>query len=199
MIRSKHLLSVIFAAAFAPMPIVAHEHEQGHDMEAGDGAIVLTDSVAVTATILDIKKPEREITLRDEEGTEYVMVAGEEVRNFDQIMKGDVVVVEYHRAIASALEKMSDVNVASQANELARTPAGSKPGLMAMQTSSIVATVLEIDKPHRLISVQGPRGGIAIVSVPADITAFDGLEKGDKISAVMSEAVAISVHSPDSK
>lgn len=197
MIRSKSLFPLILAAAFAPMPVFADE--SGNDMEAGDGAIVLTDTVAVTATILDINKPEREITLRDEDGTEYVMEAGEEVRNFDQIRKGDVVVVEYHRAIASALEKMSDVNVASQANELARTPAGSKPGLMAMQTSSIVATVLEIDKPHRLISVQGPRGGIAIVSVPADITAFDSLEKGDRISAVMSEAVAISVHSPDSK
>jgi hypothetical protein len=192
-----------FALAFtasSPFVALAHDDEMGgHDEEAVGGAIVLTDSVTATATIVDVKKKEREITLRDEQGNEFSMIAGEEVRNFDRIKKGDIVVVEYHRAAATALEKLSDTNVASQTTDIARAPAGAKPGVAAMQTSSIVATVLEIDKEKRLLTVQGPRGGIVTVTVPADMKGFDSLKKGDKISAVMTEAVAISVRSPDKK
>jgi len=196
MIKISDLFCVSVAVFFAAAPVVSMAADQS---VGKSGAIVLTDSANAKATVVDINKKERELTLRGENGDEIVMIAGEEVRNFAQIKKGDIVEVEYHRAVASALEKASDATVAGQALTVDRAPAGAKPGAWVMQTKSIVATVLDIDMKNRLLTVQGPQGGIVTVKVPADKKTFDSLKKGDKISAVYSEAVAISVKSPAKK
>jgi nitrous oxidase accessory protein NosD len=196
MFKVSHLFYVAVAAVFAAAPVASMAAEQA---PAKSGAIVLTDSAYAKATIVNIKKKERELTLRDEKGAEFVVIAGDEVRNFAQIKKGDIVEVNYQVAVATGLEKASDATVAGQTSAVERAPAGSKPGMAAMQTRTIVATVLEIDAKNRLLTAQGPRGGIVTVKVPAEMKTFDSLKKGDKISAVYSEAVAISVKSPAKK
>ena len=194
--KAKYSFCAVFAAVLAAAPAVTLAADPATTKE---GAIVVTDSAYAKATIVDIKKKERKLTLRDERGNELVVVAGPEVRNFAQIKKGDIVEVEYHRAAATKLEKASDANIAGKAETIERAPAGAKPGMVATQTSSIVATVLEIDQKNRLLTVQGPQGGIVTVKVPADMKAFDSLKKGDQISAVYSEAIAISVRTPTKK
>lgn len=184
------LLCFTAAIIFATAPIVT----TAADKEAGQtGAIMVTQSAHAKATILKVNKKTRELTLRNEQGEEMVIVAGKEVRNFKQIKKGDIVEVEYHRAAASALQKMSETDVAATGTSVERAPEGAKPGVVVTKTSTIVATVLGVDAKERLLTVKGPRGGIVTVAVPVDMTAFDSLKKGDKISAVYSEAVAISV------
>jgi hypothetical protein len=187
MIKAMHLFYAALALVFASSLSVAAE------------PIVLSDSVSATATIVKVNKKTRELTLRDEKGAETVMVAGAEVRNFDQIKKGDVLEVEFHRAAATTLQKASETNIGGQSTDVERAPAGSKPGMVAMQRNTIVATVLDVDTNNRLLTVQGPRGNIVVVKVPADMTAFDSLKKGDKISAEYAEAVAISVRTPAKK
>lgn len=184
-----HLLSIAVAVVFATVPAVSMASDP----------IVLSDSVYLKATIVNVNKKERKLTLRDNSGTETVVVAGDEVRNFDQIKKGDVLEVEYHRAAATTLQKASDTNAAGKTTQVERAPAGAKPGMMAMSMSTIVATVLEVDLKNRLLTVQGPKGNIVTVVVPADVTAFDSLKKGDKISAEYGEAIAISVKTPAKK
>ncbi|MCK7582052.1 MAG: hypothetical protein MZV65_44900 [Chromatiales bacterium] len=196
MIKTGHLYGIALAAVLAASPAVTLA---AGPAAAKGGAIVVTDSAQAKATIVDIKKKERALTLRDETGAEFVVIAGEEVRNFAQIKKGDIVEVDYRRAAASALEKASDATVAGQATTVERAPAGGKPGMVATQTSTIVATVLEIDQKNRVVTLQGPKGGIVTVAVPADMKTFDSLKKGDKVSAVYSEAVAISVRTPAKK
>ena len=156
-------------------------------------ALVISDTATAQLTIAGINKKERRITLRDKNGIESDMIAGDEVRNFDQIKKGDIVDIEYRQAAASRLEKADKANAAVDAQTMERASAGDKPGMVTTNTQSIVATVLEINKKERLLTVQGPRGGIVTVKVPADVPAFDSLKKGDKISALYSEALAVSV------
>ena len=196
MTKLQHLFSFALAVIFATVSIASMAADPA---AAKGGAIVLTDSAYAKATIVNIKKKERELTLRDDKGAEFVVIAGDEVRNFAQIKKGDIVEVNYQVAVATGLEKASDATVAGQTSAVERAPAGAKPGMAAMQTRSIVATVLEIDAKNRLLTAQGPRGGIVTVKVPAEMKTFDSLKKGDKISAVYSEAVAISVKSPAKK
>ena len=103
MTKVLHLFYVAVAVVFAAAPAVSMAVEQD---TAKSGAIVVTDSVSVKVTVVDIKKKERKLTLRDESGNEVVVIAGDEVRNFAQIKKGDIVEVEYHRAAATTLEKV---------------------------------------------------------------------------------------------
>jgi hypothetical protein len=180
------LFFIAIAVAFAAAPAVSF---------AG-GPIVMSDSVTLQATIVKVDKKTRELTLRDDKGNEQVVVASAEVRNFDQIKKGDVLEVEYHRAAATSLTKAGDTNIAGQTTDVQRAPLGAKPGVAVMNTSTIVATVLDIDAANRMLTVQGPKGGIVTVVVPADMKAFDSLKKGDKISAEYAEAVAVTVRTP---
>lgn len=189
MTKLLQLLFIAAALAFAAAPAVS----------MADQAIVLSDSVSAKATIVKVNKKTREITLRDEQGNQQVVVAGEDVRNFAQIKKGDVLVVEYHRAAASTLQKVGDTTAAGQSTDVHRAPAGAKPGMVAVHTSTIVATVLDVDTANRLLTVKGPKGGVVTVAVPADMKTFDSLKKGDKITAEYAEAVAISVKTPEKK
>lgn len=193
MLKPLHLSFLVIVFLIVPGLTIATEQD------SVGGTIVVSDAVSANVTIVDINKKDRKLTLRKEDGAEVVMIAGEEVRNFDQIKKGDIVEIEFVRAAATALEKLSDTNIVSKTTEVARAPAGAKPGAAATQTSSIVATVLEIDTGKRLLTVQGPRGGVVVLTVPAEMTLFDSLKKGDKISAVLTEAIAISVRSPEKK
>lgn len=193
MLKSLHVSFLILVFLIVPGLTVATEQD------SIGGAIVVSDAVSAKVTIVDINKKDRELTLRNEDGAEMVMIAGEEVRNFDQIKKGDIVEVEFVRAAATALEKLSDTNIVSETTDVVRAPAGAKPGVAATHTNSIVATVLEIDTGKRLLTVQGPRGGVVTLTVPVEMTLFDSLKKGDNISAVLTEAIAISVRSPEKK
>jgi hypothetical protein len=163
------------------------------------GAVVISDSVKAKATITKVDQKSREITLRGEHGNEFVVVAGDEVRNFKQIKKGDIVEVEYHVAAATRLEKAEAATAAGEATVVERAPAGAKPGVAAMHTSTIVATVVDIDPAQRLLSLRGPKGNVATLKIPPDLKAFDQLKKGDRVTAAYTEAVAISVNKPTKK
>jgi hypothetical protein len=189
MSKISRLFFIAIAVVFAAAPAVSIASEP----------IVLSQSVTLKATIVKVDKKTRELTLRDDKGNEQVVVASDEVRNFDQIKKGDVLEVEYHRAAATSLMKTGDTNIAGQTTDIERAPLGAKPGMAAMNSSTIVATVLDVDAANRLLTVQGPRGGIVTVAVPADMKAFDSLKKGDKISAEYAEAVAVTVRTPSKK
>ncbi|HCU53862.1 MAG TPA: hypothetical protein DIC36_06150 [Gammaproteobacteria bacterium] len=197
---TKVLRVIAIAALFAVGSPALLAAEKAADKGAGkSGAIVLTSSMHAKATVVGVKQKEREITLRDEKGAEMTMVAGDEVRNFKQIKKGDIVEVEYHVAVASMLEKVKNMNVAGESSAVQRAPAGAKPGVMAEHTRTIIATVLEVNAKERLLTAQGPKGGVVTIKVPAEMKTFDSLKKGDKISAVYSEAIAVSVKTPEKK
>ena len=140
---TKALQLLFIAIAFAAAPAVSL---------AGD-PIVVSASVSAKATIVKVDKKTRQLTLRDEQGNEEVVVASKEVRNFDQIKKGDVLEIEYHRAAASTLQKVGDTTVAGESTDVQRAKAGDKPGMVAVHTSTIVATVLDVDAANRLLTV----------------------------------------------
>ncbi|MGD9297765.1 MAG: hypothetical protein PVG47_10245, partial [Chromatiales bacterium] len=53
--------------------------------------------VEATSTVEEVNKADRLITLKDADGDLVTVKAGEEVRNFDQISKGDLVTVTYYQ------------------------------------------------------------------------------------------------------
>lgn len=185
------LLAGLLGLTLAPALFAAGE-------AAPTKAMVITDTVTAQATIIDVNKKDRRIKLKDQKGEEFEVIAGDEVKNFAQIKKGDILEVEYRRAAATRLDKADD-RAGAAAQTIEAAPLGAKPGVVATSTSTIVATVLEIDTKKRLLTAQGPKGGIVTIEVPADNKNFDKLKKGDRISAVYTEALAISVRTPTKK
>lgn len=194
--RIAKMLCIAIAAMFMGASAVSLAAEQAGNKTT---AVVLSTSAHAKATVVKINKKTRELTLRDEEGKEQVIVAGKEVRNFKQIKKGDVIEIEYHIAAASALKKIEDTEVAGQATQVTRAPEGSKPGATVVQVSMGTAEVLDVDKDTRMLTVKGKRGNVVTIHIPVEMTTFDSLKQGDRIAVEYTDAMAVSVKTPSKK
>src|SRR5262249_27944916 len=71
--------------------------------EPGRASVVRTQEGS--AEVVRIDKPTRTVTLRGTQGNTFDIVAGDQVKNFDQIKVGDIVVARYTQALALKLRK----------------------------------------------------------------------------------------------
>ena len=69
------------------------------------GKVAMAEAVRVSATVQAIDKDKRLVTLKRRDGSTFVVTAGPEVKNFDQIKTGDEVVLRYVEALSLELKK----------------------------------------------------------------------------------------------
>lgn len=155
------------------------------------GKAMVADSVEVTATVVGLDKATRTVTLKGPQRTIDV-VAGDEVRNFDQIRLGDRVVARYQRALSLELKKSRAVLGGSQAEMTARAQPGAQPAAIAGRTMTVLADVVAVDPEKSTISLKGPRGDVVDLQVH-NPDHFKVVKVGDQVEAVYTEAVAVAV------
>lgn len=155
--------------------------------------IELGEAEVITAQVVGIDKQDRAVTLRGSQGNVTTVEVGEDVRNFDQIEVGDTVKVTYYEAVALYFGKPGTQPSADAGAVVARSEKGEKPGLYAVGAVDISATVQAINKAERTVTLKGPDGSEATVSVDPSMKEFDNLRVGDTIHARYTEAIAISV------
>jgi Cu/Ag efflux protein CusF len=149
-------------------------------------------SIQGSATVEKIDRSTREVTLRRFDGSLLTVVAGEEVRNFDQIRVGDVVEAEIIEALAVVVEPTS-TKVRERRDEVSTTRArpGERPGAKTTRTVEIVATVQDIDRASRWVTV---RGALQTVQLKVDESVdLSRIKRGDNVRAVYIETVSIRV------
>jgi hypothetical protein len=95
----------------------------------------------VRATVIDVDKEQRLVSLRTEDGREVTLEAGPEVRNFDQIDVGETVVARFYEALAV---EVTDAPPGSEPALIAstRAPVGERP---AGGVAFVYTAVVEID------------------------------------------------------
>ena len=121
------------------------------------------------------------------------------VKNFPQIKKGDDVNVGYYESVALAVGKPGEMlTPTSRSEALVTSPAGQKPGATAVAVSDITATVEDIDRENREVTLKGPEGNVVKVKVDPSVGNLERSKKGDQITASRTEALAISVEEPES-
>jgi hypothetical protein len=155
------------------------------------GVVVGAGQVA-TATIEAVNKETREITLREADGTSSTIVAGDEVRNFDQIEVGDRVVVRQSIGMVMALSPTaSGLRERTDTLEVGRAAPGQKPAGVVRKTVEAKVSVMDVDPKARTITLKGPLR-TATLPVAEDIN-LDAIKVGDMVDAVYQETIAISV------
>ncbi len=151
-------------------------------------AQVIKASVVVTA----IDPASRGLTLKTADGKTFDLVAGPEVRNFDQIKLNDRVVAEYVRALTLELRKGGGVRQGTESADAARTKQGEKPGVAVGGRVTVVADVVDVNQKQKTISLRGPKGNVVVLDVQ-NPDQFKVVKKGDQVEADYAEALAISV------
>ncbi|MEM5277589.1 hypothetical protein VSR17_21460 [Cupriavidus taiwanensis] len=151
-----------------------------------------TGTAKLTATITKIDAPRRTVSLKSGDGKITDLVVGPEARNFEQLKVGDTVSIEYREALTMSLKKGSGPLAMHEREISERAAPGAKPGGSVGREVTVTADVVAFDTDARSVTLKGPKGRTVVLLV-GDPTRLNGIQKGDRVEAVYTEAVAVSV------
>ena len=153
--------------------------------------------VTVQATVEAINYKSRMVTLRGPKGNVVTMHVDERARNFPQIKVNDLVEAEYYESVALYVQKHDGSQpAAGEGSAVALAPLGEKPGVAAVDTTVVKATVIEIDYDARKVVLKVPDGRHVTLSVDKDAPNLGKVKQGDQVVAQYTQALAISVRKP---
>lgn len=185
---------LLIAAACAATPVMAQKVKAEGMVVAASapGRAEVARAVKVSATVSAIDAATRTVTLKTADGKELPVVAGPEVRNFDQIKVGSEVVVGFLQALALDLKKGGGApREMVEAADGARAASGAQPGAALARKITVVADVTAVDAKTQTVTLRGPKRTVDL-KVP-DAKQFKMIAVGDQVQATYTEAVAISV------
>ena len=187
-------IPLILAAALAAAP-AAHGQTSpkgGAVITSEPGKASAVTTVEVNALVTGIEKATRTVTLKGPQGRTVDVVAGDEVKNFDQIRVGDNVKVSYVEALSLELKKTKGKLDAKSETAAVRAEPGSRPAAAVGRQTTVLADVVAVDPKKSIISLKGPRGNVVDLKVQ-NPDHFKVVKKGDQVEAVYTEAIAVSV------
>ena len=194
--RSLPVLAIALAAAFPPAGLALQKQppqpQVAGAVATAPGAAGAVAFVDVSATVVGVDAATRTVSLKGPKGNVVDVVAGEEVRNFDQIKKGDKLTVKYAEALTLELRKAGTAMGRSETEALKRAAPGQKPGGVARRDVTIVADVVGVDAAAKKVSLKGPKGHVVDLDVQ-DPEQLKLIRKGDKVEATYTQAIAISM------
>jgi hypothetical protein len=158
--------------------------------------VELSEVAVMNAKVVGIDRVDRHVTLRRPDGSDVTIEVDQAAQNFDQIEIGDQVKVEYYESVALFLGQHGQKPDVTAGRVAARAAKGEKPAVVTVETVEIVASVLDINREKRTVTLKGPHGKQTTIKVDKSATGFDKLKKGDSIHVRHTEAVAISVEKP---
>jgi uncharacterized protein YbcV (DUF1398 family) len=164
-----------------------------------DAAVVDNIYQLYEGTVTKIDKKTRTIFFKNNEG-ESKFVAGPEIKNFDQIKKGDLLNVTYETAVAIELIKTKSDGIRSRVETPSETTskAGEKPSRTITNTTTVIADIVAVDRAKKMVSVKGPSGNITVVTVKNPQLLAD-VNVGEQVKVVYFDAMAASITSPKKK
>ena len=184
------LIAALILAATASFGVSAQS--TGAAVSREPGKVGIAQAVDVTATISALDAAKREITLKGPEGREVTMVAGAEVKNFNQLKVGDKVDIQYVEALVLELKKGGGLPVArTQKDSMVTAKPGETPGAKGARQFTVVGDVIALDPVTQTVTLKGPQR-TADLKV-RDPEQFKLISKGDQIEATYTEALAIAV------
>jgi hypothetical protein len=186
--------TVIGLAMIAAAPVLAQQPsaEVGTLAAKGPGMAAGAQVSTVSAKVVALDKDKRLVTLLGPLGNRFRVVAGNEVRNFDQIRVGDELVVTHAEALTLELKKGGDgIRERAERVETARTPEGAKPGGAVAHTVTVVADVIAANPRTQVLTLRGAEHTVEL-RVP-DAKQFRAVKVGDQVEAVFTEALVVAV------
>jgi len=157
------------------------------------GAALTTASGKVTA----VDPATRTITLQGANGNSVDVVAGPDVRNFQQIKTGDTLTLDYYESVAVDVRRAgSGAPEVVTETSATRSAPGAKPGGAMGRQTTITAEIWHINKSAHLVTLKGPQGGMRTIQVkdPALQARLQQLKEGDLVDFTITQAVAVAIH-----
>lgn len=173
--------------------------QSGAVMGSEPGKAAAMRAVKVSAQVVGIDKATRTVTLKGPKGEVFDVVAGEEVKNFDQIKAGDSVVARYAQALTLELRKTkSAAGGVTMTEDAAKAQPGQRPAAAGARQLTAIAEVVAVDSKASTITLKGPKGKTVTLNVQ-NPDQFKVVKKGDQVEVTYTEALALSVEPAPAK
>ncbi|SOY87235.1 hypothetical protein [Cupriavidus taiwanensis] len=158
----------------------------------------VAEEAVISGKIVDIDPETKAVLVQGPRGNVVELVGGDEVRNFGQIRKGDILTVARGAALVAALEPVDSkaTALAESVDRTTRAAEGGKPGIMREITTTVTAQITKIDPAKRQITFRGPRETLRTVKVQDPAIDLKGIKQGQMAKIVYREVVAITVRAP---
>jgi len=169
---------------------VAIEDVEGMRIEHIPGRVI-TSAVETVVIVEAIDRETREISVIDSAGQRYSFVAGDMVRNFDQLQPRDRIVTTYLESVAVFVTP-ADTPDLGDAMAIEVAPPGEKPGFAAADTFVVKAVIEAINVDDRIATLRSEDGRARTVKL-ADNVPLELVSVGDEVRMRITEAIAISV------
>lgn len=188
--------ALITACALA-LPAAAFAQGASAVVAAGQtasGERVGMEAIEVRARVVELDVANRIATLRGPRGNVVTVHVPAEAKGFDRIRLGDMVVLKYAMALVSKIEpaaKSDGIRERIESSAASATPAGAAPGVAAVRTVEVLATVTDLDRKARTATLRGVHRTVK-VAVPADVD-MAKIKQGDEVHAVFREAIVLAV------
>ncbi len=156
----------------------------------------ISNEIVATAKVTAIETSARKISLRREDGSQFQILAGEGVRNFNQIAVGDTLRVKYQETLeATRLAPNEQGAQPGVALAAARAKPGEKPAGGVGFATSVCATIQSIDREAETVYFSLPNGErFARHVVTKEGREFvKGLKPGDNVQLDYTEVLALSI------
>lgn len=156
------------------------------------GAISGISTITAVATVQEVNKETRQVTLKKETGEIITITAPQEVRNFTQINVGDLVTTKYSSSFDIKIVKGSSEEVGYVAEEIvSRAKLGDKPGGVTKITVAFRANIIKANPETQVVTLEGKENVLDIKVDDADD--FKAIHVGDQVEAITTKSMAISV------
>jgi hypothetical protein len=194
--------AILVAAIVAGISIGAFAQTPGAQggtvMATAPGKAAAANVVEITASVQAVNKATREVTIKGPRGHVETVVAGPEVKNFDQIKAGDKVALRYVEALSLELKKGGTAPVARTDSAMGGTAKpGEKPAAGVGRQIHVTANVVAVDAATQTVSLKGPKQTVDLHV--GDPEQFKLVKVGDQVEATYTEAVALSVEPATAK
>lgn len=189
----------LFTSTLLAAPYISMAQADSSKPMVIDAAVTDTVYPLYEGTVTKIDKKSRTIYFKNDEG-ESKFVAGPEIKNFDQIKKGDRLNVNYELAMAIELIKTKSDGIHSKVETASETTSkpGEKPTRLISNTTTIIADIVAVDRVKKLVSVKGPSGKVTTVIVKNPQLLAD-VNVGEQVKVVYYDAMAASISTPKKK
>jgi Cu/Ag efflux protein CusF len=152
----------------------------------------IVSSEEMTATVKDINYKTRQVTLQMDDGEVQKIVASDDIRNFNQIKKGDLVTANYTEAVVYNINKGGKASPAVVTETASRARPGSMPAASAAREVTATVIVSEIDRKAPSVTFKRADGDTQTFKVKHP-EKLNGVNVGDAIDITYSEALALKV------
>ena|SRR5580765_5970981 len=150
-----------------------------------------SDTMTAQVHVLSVDKTSRLLTVKRDVGDTVTVQVAPEVKNFDQLVAGDVIDVVYTEKVTVDVEAPGAMTTTSGSTLTTANP-GEKPGGSYGETTETKATITAIDKTGGFVTLTGQDGSTMNITplIPENL---DKVKVGDLVVFTHTQQVAVSV------